>query len=100
MLRRIFGPIEGGRIGTEELRIGIEGLYNSYSLSDTIKVMKSRRMRWAVHVTCMREKRNAYKVLVRKPELKRLVRKTNSRWKLKMKSLWLINHRMMKLCGE
>jgi hypothetical protein len=32
-------------------------------------------MRWVGHVTCMQEKRNAYKVLVRKPEIKRLVRK-------------------------
>jgi hypothetical protein len=29
---------------------------------------KSRRMRWARHVACIEEKRNAYRVLVRKPE--------------------------------
>jgi hypothetical protein len=49
-------------------------------------------MRWAEHVTHMGEKRNAYKVFVRKPEIKRPVRKTKSRWKLKMRSLWLINY--------
>jgi hypothetical protein len=33
--------------------------------------LKSRRMRWAGHVTRIREKRNAYRVLVGKPEDKR-----------------------------
>jgi hypothetical protein len=35
-----------------------------------IRMMKSRWMRWG-HEACMREKRNAYKVLVGKPEGKR-----------------------------
>jgi hypothetical protein len=33
--------------------------------------MKSRRMRWAGHVARMGEKRNAYRILVGKPEGKR-----------------------------
>jgi hypothetical protein len=33
-----------------------------------IRAFKSRRMRWAGHVTCMRDMRNAYNVFVRKPE--------------------------------
>jgi hypothetical protein len=36
-----------------------------------IRMMKSRRMRWAGHVVCMREK--AYRILVGKPEGKRPV---------------------------
>jgi hypothetical protein len=32
---------------------------------------KSRRMRWAVHVVCVRETRSAYKILVTKLEGKR-----------------------------
>jgi hypothetical protein len=31
-------------------------------------MMKSRRMRWARHVARMGEKRNAYRILVTKPE--------------------------------
>jgi hypothetical protein len=31
-------------------------------------MIKSRRMRWAGHVERMREKRNAYRILVGKPE--------------------------------
>jgi hypothetical protein len=33
-----------------------------------IRMIKSRRMRWARHVVCMRGKRNAYRILVGKPE--------------------------------
>jgi hypothetical protein len=36
-----------------------------------IRMIKSRRMRWAGHVARMGEKRNAYRILVRKPEGKR-----------------------------
>jgi hypothetical protein len=36
-----------------------------------IRIIKSRRMRWAGHVTRMEEKRNAYRLLVGKPEVKR-----------------------------
>jgi hypothetical protein len=34
-------------------------------------MIKSRRMRWALHVVRMREKRNAYRISVGKPEGKR-----------------------------
>jgi hypothetical protein len=36
-----------------------------------IKIMKGRRIGWAGHVARMGEKRNAYRLLVRKPEEKR-----------------------------
>jgi hypothetical protein len=39
-----------------------------YSSPSIIRMMKSRRMRWAGHVARMGEKRNAYRLLVRKPE--------------------------------
>jgi hypothetical protein len=35
-----------------------------YAPPNTIKVIKSRRMRWAGHVECMGEMRNAYNILV------------------------------------
>jgi hypothetical protein len=47
----------------EELHI----LYHS----SIIRVIKSRRLRWAGHVAQMGAKRNAYRILVGKPELKR-----------------------------
>jgi hypothetical protein len=70
VLRRILGPkrdeVTGGwrKLHNEELR----DLYSSPSI---IRMMKSRRMRWARHVARMGEKRNAYRLLVGKPEGKR-----------------------------
>jgi hypothetical protein len=46
-------------------------LCNLYVLTNIIRVIKSRRMRWAGHMACVGEMRNAYKILVRKPEGKR-----------------------------
>jgi hypothetical protein len=42
--------------------------------------MKSRRMRWAGHVTRMGEKRNAYRLLVGKPEGRRPLERPRRRW--------------------
>jgi hypothetical protein len=42
-------------------------LNNLYSSPNNIRVIKSRRMRWAGHVARMGESRGAYKVLMRKP---------------------------------
>jgi hypothetical protein len=41
---------------------------------------KSRRMRWAGHVTRLGEKRNAYRILVGKPEGKTPLRTPRRRW--------------------
>jgi hypothetical protein len=42
--------------------------------------MNSRRMRWVGHVATMGEMRNAYKILVGKPEGKRPCGRTRRRW--------------------
>jgi hypothetical protein len=42
-------------------------------MSSVRRMIKSRRMRWTGHVARMGEKRNAYKILVGKPEGKRLL---------------------------
>jgi hypothetical protein len=42
-----------------------------YSSPSTIRIMKTRRMRWARQVARMGERGNAYRLLVRKPEGKR-----------------------------
>jgi hypothetical protein len=46
-------------------------LHNLYSSPNIVRVIKSRRMRWAGHVACMGEGRGVYKVLVGRPEGKR-----------------------------
>jgi hypothetical protein len=43
-------------------------LYNLYSSPNIVRVIKSRRMSWVGHVTCMEEGRGAYRILVGRPE--------------------------------
>jgi hypothetical protein len=45
-----------------------EELHNLYSSTSISRVIKSRRMRWAGHAARMGARRNAYRILVRKPE--------------------------------
>jgi hypothetical protein len=45
-----------------------EDLHNLYSSPNIIKMIKSRRMRWAGHVARIGAKRNACRILVGKPE--------------------------------
>jgi hypothetical protein len=45
-----------------------EELHNLYSSPSIIRMIKSRRMRWALHVTRIGKKRNVYKTVVGKPE--------------------------------
>jgi len=67
--RRIFRPKKDGVTG-EWRQIHNEGLNDLYSLQNTVRVIKSRRMRWAAHVARVGERRSVYRVLVGKPERK------------------------------
>ena len=61
MLRRIFGPRMDGV--TEEWRkLHNEGLNDLYSSPNIVRVIKSRRMRWAGHVARMEEGRGMHEV--------------------------------------
>jgi hypothetical protein len=62
VLRRLFGPKREEATG-EWRRLHNEELNDLYS-SPNIRVIKSRRMRWAGHVTRMGEKRGAYRIFV------------------------------------
>jgi hypothetical protein len=57
-----------------------EELHTSYSSPNIIRMLKSRRMRWAGHGAQMGEKRNAYRILVGKPEGKRPLGRPRRRW--------------------
>jgi hypothetical protein len=57
-----------------------EELHNLYSSSNIIKIIKSRRLRWAGHVARMGEMRNAYRMSVGKPERKRPLGRPRRRW--------------------
>jgi hypothetical protein len=67
MLGRIFGP-ERSEVTGVWRKLHREELHNLYSSPDIIKTIKSWRMGWARHVTCMWEMRNTYNVLVENPE--------------------------------
>jgi hypothetical protein len=80
LLRRIFGPKRGELKGYWR-KLHTEELHNMYSSSIINRVIKSRRIRWAGHVVRMaEEKKNAYRILVGKPEGKRLLGRPTRRW--------------------
>jgi hypothetical protein len=60
---RIFGPNRDEVTGGWR-KLHNEELHRLYSSASIIRVIKSRRIRWAGHVARMREKRNAYRILV------------------------------------
>ena len=70
MFRTTFGPkrdevrVEWGKIHNEELN-------DLYCSPHIVRVIKSRRMRWAGHVARIRERRGVYRILVGKPRGKR-----------------------------
>ena len=70
VLRRIFGPRRDEVMG-EWRRLHNEELNDMYFAPNIVRVIKSRRMRWAGHVSHMGEERGGYRVLVGKPEGKR-----------------------------
>jgi len=57
-----------------------EELNDLYCTPNIVRVIKSRRMRWAGHVARMGEGRGVYRVLVRKPEEKRSLGRPRRRW--------------------
>jgi hypothetical protein len=67
VLRRISRPKrdevtgEWGKLHNDELN-------DLYCSPNIVRVIKSRRMRWAGHVSCMEERKGVYWVLVGKPE--------------------------------
>jgi len=79
VLRRISGPRRDEVMG-EWRRLHNEELNDLYSSPNIVRVIKSRRMRWAVHVVRMGEERGVYRVLVGKPEGKRPLGKPRRRW--------------------
>jgi hypothetical protein len=61
-------------------RLHNEELNDLYCSTNIVRVIKSRRMRWAGHVACMGEERGVYRVLVGKQEGKRTLGRSRCRW--------------------
>jgi hypothetical protein len=79
VLRRIFGP-KRDEVTGEWRKLYNKELHDLYSSPSIIRIIKSRRMRWVGHVARMGEKRNAYGLLVGKPEGKRSLGRHRRRW--------------------
>jgi hypothetical protein len=67
VLRRIIRP-KRDEVTGDWRRLHNKELNDLYSSRNIIWVIKSRRMRWVGHVACMGERRDAYRILVGKPE--------------------------------
>jgi hypothetical protein len=76
---RIFGP-KRDEVTGEWRRLHNKELYALYSSPNIIRVIKSRRLRWAGHVARMEKGTGAYRVLVGKPEERRLYGRLRRRW--------------------
>ena len=79
VLRRILGP-RRDEITGEWRRLRNEELNDLCSSPNIVRVIKSRRMRWAGHVARMGEEKGVYRVLVGKPEGKRPLGRPRRRW--------------------
>jgi hypothetical protein len=79
VLRGIFGPKRDEVTGVWR-RLHDKEPFALYSSPNIIRVIKSRRLRWAGHVAHIGERRGAYRVLVGKPEGRRPLERPRRRW--------------------
>jgi hypothetical protein len=100
VLRRLFGPKRDEVIG-EWRKLHNEELNNLYSLPNIVRVVKSRRMRWAGHVARMGEDRGVHRVLVGKPEGKRPLGRPRRRWEDNIKiEVGTCTHRIIRMSAS
>jgi hypothetical protein len=78
VLRKIFGP--GREVDGSWRKLHNDELHSLYSSPHIVRVIKSRRMKWAGHVARMGEGRNVYRVLVGRSEGKRPLGRPRRRW--------------------
>ena len=79
VLRTVFGP-KRDEVTGEWRKLCNEELNDLYSLPNIVRVVKSRRMRWAEHVARMGEDRGVHRVLMGKPDGKRPLGRPRRRW--------------------
>ncbi|KAJ4444111.1 hypothetical protein ANN_05900 [Periplaneta americana] len=79
VLRKIFGA-KRDEVTGEWRKLHNTELHGWYTSSGIIRKIKSRRLRWAGHIARMGESRNAYRVLVGRPEGKRPLGRPRRRW--------------------
>jgi len=79
VLRGIFGH-KRDEVPGEWRKIHNEKLNDLYSSPNSVRAIKSRRIRWAGHIARMGERRGVYRILVWKPEGKRPLGRPRHRW--------------------
>ena len=79
VLRTVFGP-KRDEVTGEWRKLHNEEPSDLYSLPNIVRVVKSRKMRWAGHVAHMGQGRGVYRVLVGKLEGKRPLGRPRRRW--------------------
>jgi hypothetical protein len=79
LLRRIFGSRRDEVTGYCRRLYNVE-LNDLYSSRNIVRVIKSRRMRWAGHIARIGEEREVYRFLVGKTEGRRPLRRPSHRW--------------------
>jgi hypothetical protein len=79
VLRRVFGP-KRDEVTGEWRKLHNEELNDMYSLTNIVRVVKSRRMRWAGHVARMGKDIVVHRVLVGMSERKRPLGNPRRRW--------------------
>jgi len=79
VLRRVFGP-KWDEVTGDWRKLNNEELNDLCSSPNIVRVIKSRRVRWAGHVAHMGERRCVYRVLVGKPDGKRPLGRPRRRW--------------------
>jgi hypothetical protein len=102
VLRRIFGP----KREEDDVwrKMHNDELHTLFSSLNIVRVIKSRRMRWAEHVGRMGEGSGVYRVLVGRPEGKRpLVRRRRS-WedniKMDLREIWIDGTNWIQLAND
>ena len=84
VLRRVFGSTRD-KVTGEWRKLHNEELSDCYSLPNIVRVVNSRRMRWAGHVACVGEGKGVHRVLVGKPEGKRPMGRPRRRLEVNIK---------------
>ena len=79
VLRKVFGP-KRDEVTGEWRKLHNEELNDLYSLPNIVRVVKSRRMRWAGHVARLGEDSGVHRVLVGRPEGKKPLGRPRRRW--------------------
>jgi hypothetical protein len=80
-----FGP-KRKKVTGEWSKLHNEELNDVYCSPNIVRVIKSRRMRWAGHVACIGERRGVFRVLVGKPKENRPLGRPKRRWENSIKT--------------